>query len=59
MRTLRIDNSQAEPDREAVQAQVQWERDGTMPSSYVKHVLGDISKPVTVSPPPAEDRQRR
>ena len=38
-----LTNSIPTPDKEAIKAQKQWQKDGTVSTEYLRHVLGDIS----------------
>lgn len=47
---LVIKNANTVPDREATEAQKQWESDGTVNIEYLTRTLGDISQPISISP---------
>jgi hypothetical protein len=51
MDTLIITNTNSTIDKEAVQAQKQWELDGTVTTKYLSQILGDISKNISVFGP--------
>jgi hypothetical protein len=53
--TIRSENTV--PDKEAIEAQKQWEATGTVNLEYLTHVLGDISQPVSVSPHDPQQRK--
>ncbi len=52
MTTLKIQCCNVSADEEAIKAQKQWVENRTVSEEYLKHVLGDISKGVSVSPTP-------
>jgi len=56
MGILTIKNDNLAPDKETLEAQRQWEQDGTVTDKYLNHVLGDISKSISVFPSGTEGR---
>jgi len=48
MDTLIITNANVAIDKESIEAQKQWELDGTVTTKYLSHILGDISKGISV-----------
>lgn len=60
MGILTIKNQNLTPDKEAVQAQKQWEQDGTVNEKYLTHTLGDISKGISAFVPESkQDKSSR
>jgi len=53
--TIKSDNFAA--DKEVVKAQKQWEQAGTVTHKYLTHVLGDISKGVSVVAPRTQEKK--
>jgi len=56
---LVIRNANTAPDRETTEAQKQWESDGTVNIEYLTHTLGDISRPISISPRARGTRQKK
>jgi hypothetical protein len=52
-----IGNSISDLDRLTLRAQMQWEKDGSVPVEYLEQALGDISKGLVVLP--AINKQNR
>jgi len=52
-----LTNSDSPLDKEAVKAQEQWEKDGTVSAEYLHHVLGDISVGVSAFIPSDEKEE--
>jgi hypothetical protein len=58
MGMLTINSENFTPDKESIEAQKQWEQDGTVTDKYIKHVLGDISKGISAFPPEIKQKKK-
>ena len=54
---LTLTHNAPTPDKESVKAQKQWEKDGTVSTGYLRHVLGDISVGVSAFLAPDENKE--
>lgn len=60
MDTLSISNADGRKvDKDTLEAQKQWVLNGCVPTKYLKSVLGDISKSVSVSPRESKGKRRK
>lgn len=54
---LTINSENFAPDQEVVEAQKQWEQDGTVTDKYLRHILGDISKGISAFAPQMKEKK--
>lgn len=52
-----LTNSIPKPDKEAVKAQKQWQKDGTVSTEYLRLVLGDISVGISAFVPSGKEKE--
>lgn len=57
MDILTIKSENVAADKEAIEAQKRWVNDGTVTDKYLKRVLGDISKGVSIVAPEAQEEK--